>query len=482
MEIFKSQKGSDKIGFGGYIYRKNKTNITTQSWRCERKDCSGTASSAAAYVAGGTVVERQSHNHAPDPAKIEVARRLDGMLTDAMGSSNPPRRIVSNTVEGMSAEATAIAPKRKALTSRIQRKRKKLEAGEVEPHDRRNLVVPQKYTVVNDGGRNERFLLYDSSNQNEDEESDDDEDDNSNRMIVFVTDKMLDLLETAQTWMMDGTFKVTPLMFFQLYTIHALLGTHVFPCVYALLSNKETQSYERLLRVLLRFRPRMAPIRVVMDYELAMKRAVTAVFPSINVEGCFFHLSQSVWRAVQRFGLVQDYERNEEIRAIVKSLCALSFVQAELVHEAFESISNTVEERYPALQELLNYFEDTYLGRPGRRRRGRALFPVTMWSVRERTEEGLPRTTNKLEGWHRGIQKMFDVDHPSIFRFLHAICKEQGLQAFDFQQFQSGRDVQKTERKYKEANTALKNLIGRHNANEISTEHLLRAVSYHIAI
>ena len=31
MEVFKSNKGKDKIAFSGYSYKKNTTNVTTQN-------------------------------------------------------------------------------------------------------------------------------------------------------------------------------------------------------------------------------------------------------------------------------------------------------------------------------------------------------------------------------------------------------------------------------------------------------------------
>ena len=42
-----------------------------------------------------------------------------------------------------------------------------------------------------------------------------------NRIIMFATPKMLSILRTSQSWYADGTFKVAPQQFYQLYTIHA---------------------------------------------------------------------------------------------------------------------------------------------------------------------------------------------------------------------------------------------------------------------
>lgn len=44
---------------------------------------------------------------------------------------------------------------------------------------------------------------------------------------------------------MDGTFKVTPSIFFQVYTIHVMYKDAVVPLVYALLPNKTEETYQR---------------------------------------------------------------------------------------------------------------------------------------------------------------------------------------------------------------------------------------------
>ena len=54
---------------------------------------------------------------------------------------------------------------------------------------------------------------------------------------------------------------------------------------------------------------------------------------------------------------------------------------------------------------VLNYFKDTHIGNIGRPtrcgpRRG-VTFPVTMWNVYDRVNDGLPRTNNAVEGWDR---------------------------------------------------------------------------------
>ena len=55
--------------------------------------------------------------------------------------------------------------------------------------------------------------------------------------------------------------------------------------------------------------------------------------------------------------------------------------------------------------DILDYFEDTYMGRFHHNApRRESLFPIEIWNMFNRTDEELPRTNNAVEGWHRGFQ------------------------------------------------------------------------------
>ena len=51
-------------------------------------------------------------------------------------------------------------------------------------------------------------------------------------------------------WYADGTFKVCPELFFQLYIVHGQRGGRISPCVFALLPNKTKATYIRFFREL----------------------------------------------------------------------------------------------------------------------------------------------------------------------------------------------------------------------------------------
>ena len=53
------------------------------------------------------------------------------------------------------------------------------------------------------------------------------------------------------------------------------------------------------------------------------------------LQGCYFHLCQSLFRKIQSVGLKSEYECNMECKLLIKSLAALSFVPADDVKVVF---------------------------------------------------------------------------------------------------------------------------------------------------
>ena len=66
--------------------------------------------------------------------------------------------------------------------------------------------------------------------------------------LFFWTGQGFQLLANSDNWFRDGTFKVYPEVFFQLYTVHAKLAGTVLPCISALLPNKQGFTYTRLFQ------------------------------------------------------------------------------------------------------------------------------------------------------------------------------------------------------------------------------------------
>ena len=297
------------------------------------------------------------------------------------------------------------------------------------------------------------------------------------RILIFATDTTMDLMEGAEHVFVDGTFKVVPELFFQLYTIHArsALG-NVLPCAYVLLPNKTRETYNRMFAALKTLRQNLAPMSIMMDFEKAAMTAANEAFPNATISGCSFHLSQNIYRKVQSEGLQNQYANDDEFRSNVKTILSLAYVPLNEVCRAFEILRDEVPEE---LDPVMEYFEANYIGVPRRRYREQPRFKHSVWNMRVRIMNGLPRTNNHCEAFHRKLLSAVTSYHPNIWRFIDILRKEQSLNNVRIVQEMSGRNAIRPRRAYRELAQRITTL-----ANDFPNRTImdfLRGMSYNMA-
>ena len=143
--------------------------------------------------------------------------------------------------------------------------------------------------------------------------------------------------------------------------VHVLVDNNIIPCVYALLPNKTEDTYFEMFQQLLHLKPTFHSRTLMIDYEVASRNAVLRVFPDVDVKGCFLYLAQCVYRKVQANGLQQKYIEDKQFNLDIKMIPALAFVPEDAVEEAFESLADNIS---ADAQPILDYVEDTFIGRP----------------------------------------------------------------------------------------------------------------------
>ena len=157
-------------------------------------------------------------------------------------------------------------PKRATLSRTLQRKRQKLATeandGNALPAVPTDLffAIPELF---------QEMVLYDSGP-------------GDNRIILMGSVELLDGLARADVWLADGTFKVVPTLFFQLYSVHFNFGSGINPAaVYCLLTNKTAITYGRVLEELQRLIPRACPRTILVDFEKAAMNSFSAAYPQL---------------------------------------------------------------------------------------------------------------------------------------------------------------------------------------------------------
>ena len=269
-------------------------------------------------------------------------------------------------------------------------------------------VLPHEYQIT---GRGERFLFFDGGVED------------INRMFIFATNDGIDMLANSSRWFGDGTFKLCPQVFSQIYTIHALVNHEVLLCVFALLPSKPEIVYEQFFTTVcnaVRNDNSNDPDGFLVDFETAAINAIRNVLLQTDISGCFFHFSSNLWKHIQGTGLQERYMNDPQFGLQLRMIAALAFVSPQDVVNSFDELCVIIRNQYDGdIDEGLDYFEDTYIGRFRRNTpRGPPLFPIELWNMFNRTAEELPRTNNSTEAWHNSFQANVSSTHPTFWKFL----------------------------------------------------------------
>ena len=371
---FKSNKNGRKFGVDGYIYNFDKALVDgeTLSWRCERKDicCARIHTRAGAVVK--TLGEHATHDS--DPAKIFIKQTVSGMKRRASETDEAPSQIMNASLREVPDLVLGMLPTAAALKKTIRYVRGEFTQEPPSPANLNELVIPESYkTFKPTPETEENFLLADSGP-------------GPDRVLVFGRERNIDELKNSKTWFVDGTFSITPAPFYQVFLILAEKFEAVHPFFYVLLPGKSQLIYIRAFVLIKSLHDDIAPSVVHCDFELATHKALSTVFSDVTIYGCFFHLMSNMRKHVDSLKLTTEYRNDLEFAIYARMIMSVAFLPLADIEDAVEALS----EKVPAeLSPLLNWFEDTYVGRPTRRGgRQSPRFPPAIWSVHRRIVEG----------------------------------------------------------------------------------------------
>lgn len=154
--------------------------------------------------------------------------------------------------------------------------------------------------------------------------------------------------------------------------------------------DKLQSTYNEIFRILRDLEPEIKPLHIMFDFERGIINAAAIHFKGAHLHGCNFHFCQCIWRHVQSVGLQSEYANNTLFAHKVKMLMALAFLAPNDVVKGFEELAatefwteNEDDEHNLAKQNLLTYFESTYIGISERFTQGRKkpLFAIELWNM-----------------------------------------------------------------------------------------------------
>ena len=99
----------------------------------------------------------------------------------------------------------------------------------------------------------------------------------------------------------------------------------------------------------------------------------------------------------QDLGLKEVYGQQIKVRTLIKSCVTLALIPPEDVIMGFDQVCSA-SENFPQIKCYLEYFEETWLGSPGRLgKRSKPLFSITLWNQFENARNGNQKTNNNVE-------------------------------------------------------------------------------------
>ena len=199
-------------GFRYFFQKELSNNLQSREFVVRRKrQCQAKVN---LHMNGELVGEINEHTQPPSQDQIEITKIKASIKRESQATHDTPQQILGAALQNISETAAINLPQINNLKRTIHSQRKDNDLPPA-PLRREDIpVLPGRYQVTQAG---EQFMIFDRGvGDNE-------------RILIFVTQQGIHFLSNNSHWFMDGTFKLCPEIFYQIYTIHTLNNNQVFP-------------------------------------------------------------------------------------------------------------------------------------------------------------------------------------------------------------------------------------------------------------
>lgn len=390
IEFSTSERGKPILLHAGHRYnyvQKNKSGNT--NWRCSNKqECS----SSITIDQQNRIVKEARHMCNPDEIRNRVDCIKDQCKKKVCESLEPVPKLFEDYMDtvdcNLDDEDKPTFPHVKDILYRARQDYLNMNTNSCK--NLKQLKLP--HNLVGD------FFLYDEGIKN--------------KIIIFGTPLAKEHLTKFKMFYGDGTFKICPTPFYQLYTFHINISldensVNFVPVLYILLANKTQAIYERLFTILKeQFMIQIDQYKC--DFELAVIQAVKKVYPNVKVTGCYFHY----WKALVKMSKKLGFENLKDGKHITQLYMQLPLLPPILIPEAILGIQEKANDsaEYTAFSK---YFSTQWMG----------IYTENVFACYRENF----RTNNPVEGWHGRLKKRFPIK-PPLYLFLELLIKESRFQ------------------------------------------------------
>ncbi|KAL4120030.1 hypothetical protein QTP88_012776 [Uroleucon formosanum] len=343
MALMKSNRNECIFTENGFIYLFDKLSSDSHKkcWRCKyKRECKARVHTGIDSL---EVPKRiNEHTHDSEAAKVEamvVINRLKNRVTETM---KPTSTVIKECISGLSEAAKSAISRSQALKKAVRRKRKEIQVSPNAPQDLLTLEIPDSFKVYSPStGLIEPFLL-DGSGPGVD------------CISIFGRNRSLDILYNSKVWYRDGTFKIAPGIFSQVFVILAKALGGVHPLIYTLLPNKQEKTYTPLFKMLNQLKSGLNPTSIFCDFEQAILKSIKTEYPNTEIYGYLYHFSRNVYKnIICDLGIVSNYRNNSDLSIFVKMVVSFTYIPINDIDLEIELLSGYLPDE---LQPLLDWF------------------------------------------------------------------------------------------------------------------------------
>ena len=286
----------------------------------------------------------------------------------------------------------------------------------------------------------------------------------TSRHFLFWSNFQMGVLRDSVFLIMDATFAVVRLPFYQLLVIHAQLnrtnqeGTVNMPVAYVLMMGKNQPAYEAVFQKIRELVPDMKVKQFLVDYERPVWNALRKVWPEASVRGCWFHYCQCIRRKVQDLKISKAVFEHGGANKMEKRLMTLPLVDKNNIPPLFLKLKTHYQTQIancPGVKALFDYMEKMWIS--GRSSIG---FTPEDYSCFEK----VIRTTNIAEVWNGEIYTAGKRKKNDIYQLTTLLAKDAALSEADLHQY-AHKKYRKRAQVEKDKNIRKANLKYRQDGN-----------------
>ena len=292
------------------------------------------------------------------------------------------------------------------------------------------------------------------------------------RVLSISSEFCLNLLGLCKKASVDGTFKIAPTNWSQIFILMAKYDDKFVPICFGFLPNKTEISYKiffTMIQLELEKRNIQCSMKKMMvDFEIGIQKAILSVF-DVEILGCFFHFSQCLWKKVQSGSMSTLYEQDDKFRDFIRACISLPMLKLDELQDAIEELKSTDfndENKNANKEEFMNYIQEVWVD---------GIYPPQTWCCFSRKEDN---TNNPQEAYNGVLNRLLQVAHPNPCVLLTKLVAELDNVNYLIQKSKKGKKVIKRRTNYQILFEEKEKLKQKYHKNLISRKEYLKSMGH----